>query len=263
MASSRSSGSRRYGKEAIVDWSIQDIARMTGTTSRTLRHYDAIGLLKPTRIGANGYRYYDSTALMRLQRILLLRDLGLGLTAIGEVLANQVDTGAALRHHLAWLRRERARLADQIASLETTIARMEGKEPQMAEDMFKGFDHTRYRDEVIERWGKQAWESGNDWWNRLSDEEKQAFQQQQLEIATDYGKAMLAGKAVESDEVQAITQRQFEWVSRTGQPGKEHFIGLGQLYVDDPRFTATYDAHGAGTAAFIRDAMKVYAEQNL
>jgi hypothetical protein len=129
--------------------------------------------------------------------------------------------------------------------------------------MFRGFDHTQYSDEVIARWGKQAWESGNDWWNRLSDEEKQAFQQQQLDIATDYGKAMLAGKPVESDEVQAITQRHFEWLSLTGKPDKEHFIGLGQLYVDDPRFTATYDAHGAGTAVYIRDAMKVYAERNL
>ena len=62
-----------------MDWSIQDIARLAGTTSRTLRHYDDIGLLQPSRIGANGYRYYDRDALVRLQRILLLRDLGLGL----------------------------------------------------------------------------------------------------------------------------------------------------------------------------------------
>ena len=65
--------------EETRDRSIQDIARLAGTTSRTLRHYDDIGLLEPSRIGANGYRYYDQHALVRLQRILLLRDLGLGL----------------------------------------------------------------------------------------------------------------------------------------------------------------------------------------
>ena len=68
------------------DWSIQEIARLAGTTSRTLRHYDDIGLLAPSRVAHNGYRHYDQTALVRLQRILLLRELGLGLPRIGEVL---------------------------------------------------------------------------------------------------------------------------------------------------------------------------------
>jgi len=69
------------------DWSIQEIARLAGTTSRTLRHYDDIGLLPPSRIAANGYRHYDEQALVRLQRILLLRELGLGLPQIAQVLA--------------------------------------------------------------------------------------------------------------------------------------------------------------------------------
>ena len=60
------------------EWSIQQIAKLAGTTSRTLRHYDEIGLLKPSRVGSNGYRYYDGAALLQLQRILLLRELGLG-----------------------------------------------------------------------------------------------------------------------------------------------------------------------------------------
>ena len=72
------------------DWSIQDVARLAGTTSRTLRHYDEIGLLKPSRVGSNGYRYYDGDALLQLQRILLLRELGLGLPAIAEVFQQQL-----------------------------------------------------------------------------------------------------------------------------------------------------------------------------
>src|SRR5690606_23481375 len=97
-------------KEAEMDWSIQDIARLSGTTSRTLRHYDDIGLLAPTRIGSNGYRHYDEHALSRLQRILLLRELGLGLPAIAEVLAGQRDNADALLGHLHWLHKEKERL---------------------------------------------------------------------------------------------------------------------------------------------------------
>jgi len=82
------------------EWSIQDLARAAGTTSRTLRHYGQLGLLPPSRIGANGYRYYDQDSLLRLQRILLLRELGLGLPVIAEVLAGEQDTAAALRTHL-------------------------------------------------------------------------------------------------------------------------------------------------------------------
>lgn len=104
-----------------MQWSIRDIARLSGTTSRTLRHYDDIGLLPPSSIGANGYRYYDEAALTRLQRILMLRELGLGLPAIAEVLAGQTDDARALVAHLHWLEQERERVQRQIASVTTTI----------------------------------------------------------------------------------------------------------------------------------------------
>ena len=68
-----------------MDWSIQDIARLAGTTSRTLRHYGDVGLLPASRVGDNGYRYYDELALVRLQRILMLRDLGLGIPGTPQV----------------------------------------------------------------------------------------------------------------------------------------------------------------------------------
>jgi len=118
-----------------MDWSIQEISRIAGTTSRTLRHYDEVGSLAPSRVAANGYRHYDQEALTRLQRILLLRDLGLGIAAIQQLFADQ-DAGAcdgpgelaeqtsrvaALRTHLTWLSSERERLDRQIASVEKTI----------------------------------------------------------------------------------------------------------------------------------------------
>ncbi|MFD7979191.1 MerR family transcriptional regulator [Streptomyces sp. NPDC059071] len=246
-----------------MEWSIQEIARKAGTTSRTLRHYGELGLLEPSRIGANGYRYYDQAALVRLQRILLLRELGLSLAAIAEVLEGQRDPSAALRTHLALLEQERERIGRQIEAVRTTLHKTERGEQLMAEEVFDGFDHTRYEAEVTERWGREAYEKGDRWWRSLSDAEKKAFQEQQAGIARDYGAAAARGLAPDSDEVQAITRRHFEWLSITTPPGKEYFVGLGRMYVDDPRFTRNYDRHGDGTAVLVRDAMAVFAERNL
>src|ERR1700754_4931840 len=119
-----------------MEWSIQDIARAAGTTSRTLRHYDAVGLLAPSRVGSNGYRYYDSAALVRLQRILLLRELGLGLPAIASVLDGERDSVVALSTHLSLLEQEQQRIGRQIDSVRTTLRKLKGGEPLMAEEVF-------------------------------------------------------------------------------------------------------------------------------
>jgi len=248
------------------EWSIQEIARAAGTTSRTLRHYGDVGLLAPSRVGSNGYRYYDRQSLVRLQRILLLRELGLGLPAIAEVLDGERDGAAALAVHLEWLEAERDRIERQIASVTTTLRKLEGGEQIMAAEAFDGFDHTQYKDEVIERWGHDAYERGDRWWRSLSDEDKREFQQRQLDIAADFAEAHRHGRSADSDEVQAIAQRQYDWITVGWQgkrPTADEFAGLGQLYVDDPRFTENYDRHGEGTAAFVRDAMAVYADRAL
>ncbi|WP_062981000.1 MerR family transcriptional regulator [Nocardia anaemiae] len=248
-----------------TEWSIQDLAKAAGTTSRTLRHYGQLGLLPPSRIGANGYRYYDQDSLVRLQRILLLRELGLGLSVIAEVLAGEQDTAAALRAHLELLRQEQDRIRRLIESVTTTLHKTERGEQLMAAEVFDGFDHTRYKDEVIERWGKDAYESGDRWWRSLSEADKQAHFQAHLDIAADYGRVHAAGLATDSDEVQAIVARHYDWIGIGSQrcPSYEYFTGLGEMYVADPRFAANYDVHGDGTTEFVRDAMKAYAEANL
>jgi len=251
---------------SIEEWSIQEIARAAGTTSRTLRHYGDVGLLAPSRVGSNGYRYYDRQSLVRLQRILLLRELGLGLPAIAEVLDGERDGAAALAVHLEWLKAERDRIERQIASVTTTLRKLEEGEQIMAAEAFDGFDHTQYKDEVIERWGRDAYQRGDRWWRSLSDEDKREFQQRQHDIAVDFAETHKHGKPADSDDVQAIAKRQYDWITVGWQgkrPTADEFSGLGQLYVDDPRFTENYDRHGEGTAAFVRDAMVVYAEHTL
>lgn len=136
------------------DWSIQEVARLTGTTSRTLRHYDAVGLLAPSRTSHAGARFYDEAGLLAFQRILLLRDLGLGLTAIADALGSEGDEVRALEGHLVRLEAERRRITDQIGSVRATIATLTTKEALVPSRMFAGFDHTAYRGEVEERWAR-------------------------------------------------------------------------------------------------------------
>ena len=252
-----------------MDWSIQDIARLAGTTSRTLRHYDTVGLLPPTRIGDNGYRYYDERALVRLQRILMLRDLGLGIPAIADVLAGQQDDARALHTHLDWLQQERTRVDRQIASVESTIKDMEGGEQLMAEKMFDGFDHTQYKEEVEERWGKKAYADSDNWWRSKSEAQQAEFKNFAAELLFDWADAATRGLEPDGDEAQALAKRQADWLAGipgtpgngTGAPTKDYFTGLADMYVADERFAANYG--GVENATFVRDAMRVYAERNL
>lgn len=246
-----------------MEWSIQDVARLAGTTSRTLRHYGQIGLLEPSRVGGNGYRYYDQDAVVRLQRILLLRELGLGLPAIAEVLAGAMDPAAALRVHLDLLRLEQQRIARQIESVRTTLRKTEGGEQLMAAEALDGFDHSQYEAEVVERWGREAWDRGNSWWAAMGQDGRAAHQAEHEEIAAGLAAAGAAGADPAGERAQALVARHHRWVSRAWTPNREAYINLGQMYVDDPRFAANYDKHAEGAARFVRDSMTVYAERNL
>lgn len=252
-----------------MDWSIHNVAKLAGTTSRTLRHYGDVGLLEPTRVGANGYRYYDERALVRLQRILMLRDLGLGIPAIAKVLAGEQDDAHALLSHLTWLNQEKERLDRQIASVELTILTMEGGEQLMAEQMFDGFDHTDYKLEVEQRWGTQSYADSDRWWRSKSAAEQAEFKNVAAELRSDWTAAATSGVAPDSDEAQALAQRHYDWLS--GIPGtprspegralKEYYVGLADMYVSDERFAQNYG--GTDNAGFVRDAMRAYAESNL
>jgi DNA-binding transcriptional MerR regulator len=126
-----------------VSWSIQQVARYSGVTARTLRYYDEIGLLRPARIGANGYRYYEQEQLLRLQQILLLRDLDMDLTAIAAVVNGVRDQVDALRAHEERLLAEGARLHRLAQTVAETIAHLEEGTTVPPDQMFQGFRFNR------------------------------------------------------------------------------------------------------------------------
>ncbi|MGO1849497.1 TipAS antibiotic-recognition domain-containing protein, partial [Microbacterium sp.] len=178
------------------------------------------------------------------------------------------DEKRALKAHLGWLEQERDRIGRQIAAVETTIRAREKGEELMADDMFDGFDHTQYRDEVESRWGADAYAAGDRWWCGMSADDKAAWQERTARLGRDWTSAAEAGIDPSAAEAQALARRHVEWL--TGIPGtpavhggdvKGYVIGLGDMYVADDRFAANYG--GTAGATFVRDALRIYAEANL
>ena len=139
----------------------------------------------------------------------------------------------------------------------------------MAEEMFDGFDHTQYKEEVEERWGKDAYATSDTWWRSMTDADKKQWIARQQQLGADWNEAAKAGIDPFSDEAQALAQRQFDWLrgipgtlgGGASGPTKGYFVGLAEMYVADERFAANYG--GLEGATFVRDAMKAYADRNL
>jgi MerR family transcriptional regulator, thiopeptide resistance regulator len=240
-----------------MEWSIQRIAKLAGVSSRTLRHYDAVGLLQPARTDAGGMRWYDEASLSRLQRILLLRGLGVGIPAIAASL-ERVSDAEALAAHLVDLEREADRIHRQIRAVEQTLRAREEGTAMTAEEALDGFDQSQHEQEVTERWGTGAWQRGQDWWKGMSDEDRRGFQREHLDIAAGYAAAREAGEPVDSVVVQALVERHHRWIGVSWQrePELEQFASLAEMYVADERFAANYG--GTEGAAYVRDAIHAF-----
>lgn len=242
-----------------MSWSINQVARMSGVTSRTLRHYDAIGLLKPAYVGANGYRYYERAQLLRLQRILLLRELGLSLEVIAKVQDRDLDEITALRTHRNALRAEHGRLARLLDTVDRTISELEGGDTVPAHDLFEGFDPKQYEAEAIERWGQEAVDASYEAISGWTKDDARRHTQEHTDICTELAALQTADTPVDDRRVQELVGRHYGWICVFWTPNAEAYRGLGQMYVDDERFTATYDAFAPGLARYLRDAIDVYA----
>lgn len=138
---------------------VSELARLSGTSVRTLHHYDAIGLLKPATVGENGYRYYGRKELMRLQQILIHREFGVALSEIPALLdAEDTDRLAALREQRARLEGEAARYRRLARTIDRTIAELEGRKTNMDTLLFDGFSpklEADYETWLIDRYGEQ------------------------------------------------------------------------------------------------------------
>lgn len=249
-----------------MDWSTQQVVEATGTTSRTLRHYHQIRLLTPTRRGSGGLRYYNQRALVRLQRILLLRELGISLASIAEILEGETSNIAALKKHRSRLLAEKQRIDLQIRSVEATVTALEEGRPMMAKNMFEGFDHTKYDEEVRERWGDYAADRSNAWWDGLGVQGQAEFQQEVEDLNVAWDEVIAAGVTPDSDQAQEVAGRHVAWL-RSALQGKDvskaMVKGIVQMYVDDERFAANYNRVSPAGPQFVRDAVQYWADEQL
>ncbi|MCQ4081038.1 MerR family transcriptional regulator [Streptomyces sp. RB6PN25] len=252
-------------------WSIADVARMSGVTSRTLRHYDEIGLLPPAWIGSNGHRYYEEADLLRLQQILLMRELDLGLREIQAVLDSHVDQVTVLREHHRRLLRERDRLETLARTVGRTIAELEeGKDNDdmtkinRPENLFEGFEpsHSEAEAEVRERW-PQAWEQSQQVIEAMTAEDMERWQREVTAQMIRMAEFMVVGTSVADPAVQAEVDAHYQGVCRFWTPNAAAYEGLGQTYVEDPQFRSNFDKIAEGLAVYQRDAMVVYADARL
>lgn len=253
-------------------WTIQDVVRHAGVSSRTLRHYDAIGLLPASGTASGGIRWYDDVALVRLQRILLLRELGLSLAAIADVLAAPGTAAEHLRRHVTVLEEQRSALDRRIAAVRRTIHANENGDP-MTPEMFDGFDHTQYSEEVARRWGAAAQQASDAWWTGLSGADQADFRSQVAALNAAWVAAARAEQRPDGEAAQALAARHIAWLASvpgtpaaTGDPESTaaYVRGLAELYVGDDRFRANYTGDSltdvpAGPE-FVRDALLAYLE---
>jgi DNA-binding transcriptional MerR regulator len=253
----------------VMAWSIADVARLSGVTSRTLRHYDEIGLLPPARIGSNGHRYYEETDLLRLQQILLMRELDLGLREIAAVLDGQVDQVSTLREHHRRLLVEQGRLATLVRTVSRTIAELEkGKDEgdmvkiNRPENLFEGFDASRYEAEARERWPRE-YEQSRQVTDTLTAQDQERMQRESTAQMIRMAEFMAAGTPVLDPAVLTEVDAHYRGVCRFWTPNAAAYKGLGQTYVDDPQFRSAYDKVAAGLAEYQRDAMAAYADARL
>ncbi|CAM5370057.1 MULTISPECIES: MerR family transcriptional regulator [Streptomyces] len=250
-----------------MEHTVGEVAAVAGVTVRTLHHYDAVGLLSPSGRSRAGHRRYGDRDLDRLQRILFHRALGFPLDEIAALLD---DPAADPRAHL---RRQHALLTDRIETLrrmaDAVAAAMEAAQmginltPEEKFEVFEGFDPDRYADEAEQRWGHtEAYRASQRRtaaytkadWQRLKDE----FDALHARVAGLLERGVPAG----APEAMDAAEEHRRYIDSAHYPcDVRTHTGLADMYVADPRFTATYEAVRPGLARYLHDAIHANARR--
>ena len=239
---------------------VNQIAKQTGVSVRTLHHYDAIGLLKPTSVTEAGYRLYDEDALMRLYLIIVYRELGFSLKKIADILdAPDFDRNKALDDQIALLERKREQLQNRIyfaRGLKLTGVRHLN---------YEGFDYHKiddYSAQAKAMWGKtEAYKEFEQKSKGRSTEESKALGDEMMVLFTQAGSLRHLDPG--SEEVQA-------WVARLQEFITEHYYTctkpmlkvLGEMYAGGGSMTENIDRTGGpGTGEFAKEAIDIFCKE--
>lgn len=248
-----------------MEYSIQELSRMAGISTRTLRYYDETGLLKPSRVTQAGYRYYGTPEVDRLQQILYYRERGFQLHTIQKILQNRdFDKLRAMEDHLMALKQRQAETAALIRTVEQTIRHMKG-ECQMADrEKFKALkkslvqgNEIKFGAEARAKYGDAQVDAANQNMMGLSEEDFARWQALEQQILQELEQAVEAGLPAHSEKSREIAQLHRDWLRFTlpGYTPAQH-KGIAALYVADERFTQYYDRRIPGCAQWLSDAVQ-------
>ena len=249
-----------------MQWTVGELARLARVSVRTLHHYDAVGLLPPSGRSEAGYRLYAAPDLERLQQILLFRELGFALAEIRRIMLDpQFDRRRALAAQRTLLAARAGRLETMLSAVDAALDAAQRGIAMQADELFEAFgdfDPRDYDEEVRRRWGTtDAYAESARRTAAYSKADWQALKAESDDITADFVAALDRGSAPDDPAVQAIVDRHFRHLTRWFYtPTPEMYAGLGDLYVNDPRFTRNLDKARKGLAAFQRAAMRTYAQ---
>ena len=253
-----------------MEYSISQLSKLSGVSPRTLRWYDKIDLLTPSRIGENGYRYYGTGQVDRLQDILLYRALGVRLAEIQTILDNPSFCRlTALRSHLAALEGEMGKINALIESVRQTIQAQERDEKMDDEVKFRAFvqetvkeNEEKYGTELREKYGEGAVDRANEAMGNLSPEQYRQLKQLEAQILEGLEHAVQQGSSPTGQAGRQITALHRQWLSISwGSYDVQWHIGVAQMYVMDSRFIAYYDKRCPGCAEFLQSAVSHWADR--
>jgi DNA-binding transcriptional MerR regulator len=250
---------------------VKQLARISGVSVRTLHYYDEIGLLRPAQVGANGYRYYGPEEQLRLQQILLHRELGLPLDAIAALLdSSERSRIERLREHRQALLTRTNHYRELIATLDRTIADLEGEKPVNASNLYRGFSpekQAEYEEWIVKRYStdersradlRDSFEHTRGHVARFSPADIAARMQLLAELESALADHCRRMTAVDGAALQPLLARHREWVAgmwgKPCSPGA--YAGLADLYESHPDFRARYDQLAPGFADYLPAAMR-------
>ena len=243
-------------------FTVRQLSKLAGITPRTLRYYDQIGLLKPSQVGENGYRYYGEEALLRLQQILLYRQLDMPLDGIQKIMGRRdFDVLSALESHKDQLRKRIAQMERLVNTVDHTIMHLKGKKEMSQKQLFEAFSdeqQAEYEKEAMKMYDPATVKASNERWRKYTPAEKQRILEEGNAIYTDIVKAIPKGPA--SPEAQAGIERWRRHMDYFWTPDLEQLLGLAHGYNDDPRFKATFDKIDPRLAPFMLAAVQVYVK---
>lgn len=250
---------------ASRSYRVAEVAAIAGVTVRTLHHYDAIDLLVPSSRSRAGYRLYTGRDLLRLQQILIQRELGLPLEQIRRVLDDPAfDLRGALLAQRSALEARAAQTQTMLTAISAALETLTAADYHPTErattmqDLFTGFNPEQYQDEARERWGhSDAYRESARRTKQYTPEDWQRFRAEQDQVYQDLARSMHNGAAAGAVETQAAVERHRLLIDRWFYPcSPEMQTNLASSYEADARFAANIDKFGAGLTSFLAAAIR-------